>query len=219
MSHFLLSSDPAESAAWHADHHAGKMALEGAQLLSAAHPAGAAPYRLTHANHPCAVWTRASAANYRQLVERCRALLAETSRRGKGHSPSVSAAIEWLAANEPRLPDVGPTPFTLAMPILYQGPDPFAAYRSYYLADKQGVLAQVQDQERRQAAMGPGPLDRARPAAVVVLGADPDLPDTSPDGQAESVGPRPSRRAMRDSLAVRCRPAAASRLIARSSRP
>jgi len=66
-----------------------KMCLESAQLLSTAmHVMGApgAPYQATHINHPCSVWTRASAANYLWLINHFTALCKEyTYRYGKVH--------------------------------------------------------------------------------------------------------------------------------------
>ena len=138
MNLFLLSPDHTECASWHADFHS-KMILESAQLLCSAHPPGAAPYRPTHAGHPCTTWTQRSLGNYRYLVRHARALVRDFAIRstsGVGHASG--AVVEWCAANEPRLPIGGVTGFALAMPEQYRGADAFAAYRRYYLHDKQG---------------------------------------------------------------------------------
>lgn len=139
MNHFFLSADGPESATWHADFHVGKMAMEGAQVLSAAHPPGAAPYLRTHTNHPCAVWARASKANYSTLAGRCLDLVAEAKYRGRGYSSSVESALIWLSASVPSgVPDAGPTPPHQGVPRTHAGSDVVRAYQAYYLADKQG---------------------------------------------------------------------------------
>ena len=68
MNIFALDRDPRKAARGLQDLHVGKMLIEACQLLCSAHPLDAAPYRRTHFNHPCAVWTRASLSNYRWLA-------------------------------------------------------------------------------------------------------------------------------------------------------
>jgi hypothetical protein len=65
------------------------MALESAQMLSTAINlrGGRGPYRTTHANHPCSIWTRTSTANYLWLLQHFQALCSEYTRRfGKIHA-------------------------------------------------------------------------------------------------------------------------------------
>lgn len=70
MNIFATSKDPKIAAFDHCDKHATKMLLETAQLLCTAHhlegEASDIPniYRVTHKNHPSAVWVRSSRANY-----------------------------------------------------------------------------------------------------------------------------------------------------------
>lgn len=89
MNIFVTSDDPVECAQNLDDKRLVKMVLETAQLLSTAmHVMGRtdAPYKKTHANHPCSIWTRASKGNYRWLENHFNALCNEYSLRyGKMH--------------------------------------------------------------------------------------------------------------------------------------
>lgn len=70
MNIFVFDREPAICAQHHSDSHVVKMILETAQLLSSAHwmTGGTAPYKLTHKNHPCSVWTRECIENYNWLL-------------------------------------------------------------------------------------------------------------------------------------------------------
>lgn len=145
MNIFLLSLNPREAAEAHCDKHVVKMILETAQLLYCAHwvidPTKLLPtaYRKTHPNHPCAIWVRESLENYRWLCVFGLHLCCEyTFRYGKHHK--TDDHIWWLFENMPAIPDIGPTPFRLAMPDEYKCPDPVASYRAYYLGAKQRML-------------------------------------------------------------------------------
>lgn len=145
MNVFVLDLDPAQAAEYHADKHVVKMILETAQLLSAAHhvldgeEAIGGIYKKTHANHPCAVWARASSSNYRWLLELGYALLGEYSRRYQGREHKTGAVLDLLRALPRRLPQGHLTPFAQAMPSQYQHPDPVMAYRAYYQAEKRSI--------------------------------------------------------------------------------
>lgn len=171
MNIFILDADVAASARYHQDAHIGKMPLEGCQLLSTCHPADVAPYRHTHVNHPCALWVRSGVGNYHELVRRTGALLNESAYRGHGFSENVARALHVLrdlygpvritgnvdpdcvkvqvqVGNQwRRLPVVSGdsqlSPFAQAMPEQYRGPDAVAAYRAYYVAEKQGHWRKV----------------------------------------------------------------------------
>lgn len=135
MNIFVLDRDPQKAARAVQDLHVGKMLLEACQLLCSAHPAGEAPYRRTHYNHPCAIWTRASLGNYRWLTAHAQALASEYQHRfGKEHASAVVA--RWCQEHEPELPDAGLLPFAQAMPEEHRRPDPVRAYRSYYSTEK-----------------------------------------------------------------------------------
>ncbi|MFU8806166.1 MAG: pyrimidine dimer DNA glycosylase/endonuclease V, partial [Bradymonadaceae bacterium] len=105
MNIFIFDEDPQECARHHGDRHVVKMVLETAQILcTVQHVSGqAAPYKKTHAAHPCVRWVLESLANYRWLVELGLALAVEyTHRYGRRHKSHD--VIEWCAAHEPALP-------------------------------------------------------------------------------------------------------------------
>ena len=138
---FALDHDPRQAARWHCDAHVVKMVLESAQLLCTAHhvTGSTAPYRAAFVNHPCAVWTRASRANYLWLAELGVELCHEyTARYGKTHASE--AMLRGLADDVPALPDRMMTPFAQAMPDVHKGPEPIAAYRRYYQTKHGGRL-------------------------------------------------------------------------------
>ena len=146
MNIFFLSFDPRRAAEHHCDKHVVKMILETAQLLYTAHwklsPRDLLPhnaYRMTHYNHPCAIWTRTSLSNYKWLCELGLALCAEyTFRYGKIHK--TQDHLLWLARCLPDVPDWGITILPQAMPIEYKHPNPVEAYRNYYVGAKRRFL-------------------------------------------------------------------------------
>lgn len=140
MNIFYLSRDVKEAARYHVDKHVVKMPIEYAQLLSCAMISVGleAPYKETHKNHPCAIWTRSSLAHYQYVWQLADEVGHEYTRRyGKIHK---STAI--LRNNIPYiidLPDVGfsdPPNCTTLKHIT----DIVEAYRLYYLTDKQHIL-------------------------------------------------------------------------------
>lgn len=142
MNIFVLDQDPSKAAAAQCDKHVIKMVLETAQLLCAAYEPGKAPYRRTHYNHPCAVWTRASHDNFQWLVEHGNALADEYFfRYGKKHKSHE--IITWCDVNKDGLSftESGLTPFAQAMPEEYKNPDPVVAYRTYYQKAKARIAS------------------------------------------------------------------------------
>lgn len=131
---FVLDKDPKLAASYQCNKHVVKMIIESAQLLCTAH--NVAPYKKTHYNHPCAIWTRQSLQNYCWLVEHALELCNQyTVRYGKIHK--TQAVIEWCEKNKPNLPNIGLTSFVLAIKnTQYHDPDPVKAYRNYYVAEK-----------------------------------------------------------------------------------
>ena len=66
MNIFYLDKDIFKCAEYHCDKHVVKMCTEYAQLLGNIniYPGNTyAPYKLTHKNHPCAVWVRTNIMN------------------------------------------------------------------------------------------------------------------------------------------------------------
>lgn len=142
MNIFILDQDLQKNAEYHVDKHVVKMILEQTQLLSSVYyftnePA-AAPYRLTHKNHPCAKWVRESLSNWKWLKNFTIVLANEyTYRYGKYHKSGELAKD----LPDPELIDIGITPFPQAMPVQYQDEDPVKAYRSYYLGEKSHLFS------------------------------------------------------------------------------
>lgn len=136
MNIFALDSDPKYAAIYHNDRHVVKMTLESLQLLCSAHimSGDEAPYRLTHKNHPCSIWTRESTENYDWLSCLFEYLLEEyTFRYQKIHA--CSRYLEF-SKRIPKLNRKKMTPFVLAMPDEYKTNDPISSYRKYYYLGK-----------------------------------------------------------------------------------
>ena len=128
------------------------MILETAQLLCGAHHVShqvptkyppstdqvteQVPYKLSHKNHPCAIWTRESLSNYLYLCDLGLELCKEyTYRYGKRHKSQE--VIEWCLQNRPNIHDVDFTNPPLAMGDEYKiGDDVIESYRNYYKGAK-----------------------------------------------------------------------------------
>lgn len=136
----------------HCDQHVLKMPLETAQLLSTAlhetdaakweelHARGLA-YKPTHANHPCALWTRECINNYLWLAALGLELCAEYRYRfgeEKGRVHKSGAVIRALITGAPLLPRRKCiTPFAIVVPegCAVAG-DPVSSYRRCYCEHK-----------------------------------------------------------------------------------
>jgi hypothetical protein len=150
MNIFFLDFDVKKCAEYHCDKHVVKMILETAQLLCGVHhvtdqerPSNRlsndqVPYKLSHKNHPCAIWARTSLSNYLYLCELGLALGEEyTHRYGKTHK-SVEV-IKWCLDNKPNIHDVDFTTPPLAMGDEFKiGNDVIESYRNYYKGAKSG---------------------------------------------------------------------------------
>lgn len=148
MNIFFLHLDPRICAQQHCSKHVIKMILESIQLLSSAHHLHPnkngykPPYKLTHKNHPSAIWVRESLANYLWLCNLVQELSIEyTYRYGKIHKCDREGYINDLLSNYPDIPDIQFTSPRLAMPNEYKSNDPVKSYRLYYLEDKQRMLS------------------------------------------------------------------------------
>ncbi len=163
MNIFVLSDLPSEAAEHHCNKHVVKMILESAQMLCTAHwfshlhtrkkrmsdfkrvrdaqewlrkvvpPTDQPPWKMTHINHPCSVWTRESTANYEWHSQLGLALCDEYTRRyGKVHK-STGVHL-WLSKNVPTLPSSAKTDHPQCVPDDCKAPphDPVTAYRQYY---------------------------------------------------------------------------------------
>jgi hypothetical protein len=135
---FAVDRDPVRAARALCDRHVVKMTLETAQILCTAARTRfgqEAPYRPTHARHPCVEWAAARRANWDWLVRHGLALADEYRRRYGRLHPS-RAVIAALARGGPPPSPGRRQRFPQAMPERYRGPDPVAAYRRYYVGEK-----------------------------------------------------------------------------------
>lgn len=142
MNIFILDNDPRLAAVMMCDKHINKMILESAQIICSTlnNAAGeqVTPYRTTHLNHPCTVWTRASQDNLYWLTEHAKALNKQYRIRYKKRINHKSwEVIKGVIKNNKALircsiPNCGPTPYAQAMPDKYRNTDAVQAYRAYY---------------------------------------------------------------------------------------
>ena len=137
MNIFVLDLNPVKAAQYHNDRHCVKMILETTQLLSTALPyfekERSGPYKATHLNHPCSVWTRTCKGNYQWLWSLGIALCKEyTHRYGKTHK--CESYLEDLRLAKPIPKRM--TPFAQAMPEHYRNTNVIKAYRAYYRGEK-----------------------------------------------------------------------------------
>jgi len=144
MNIFVLSKNTKKCAMYHADKHVIKMILESALLLCSAHIIldnvivieDTELYKLTHKNHPCAIWTRTSSSNYEWLYDLFYELCEEyTHRYGKIHlcEKKLKEVLAFIPKNIPKGPI---TDFALAMPVECKLDDPVESYRNYYQTNK-----------------------------------------------------------------------------------
>jgi hypothetical protein len=140
MNIFFLDKTPTKLAMYHNDKHVVKMILETAQLLCSVHwlNGNEAPYKLTHKNHPCAVWARENIANYNLLCKIGLALCKEyTHRYDKIHK--TYEVILWCIINQPILQYSKKTTVPpLVMPNEYKVDSVVESYRNYYRSTKVG---------------------------------------------------------------------------------
>jgi len=140
MNIFFLDWDVKKCSQYHCDKHVVKMILETAQLLCSAHHitnqvTDQIPYKLSHKNHPCAIWVRESLSNYLYLCELGLELSKEyTYRYGKRHKSQD--VIEWCLTNRVNIPDKGFTEPPKAMPDEFKVKDVVQSYRNYYMGPK-----------------------------------------------------------------------------------
>ena len=142
MNIFVLDENPQIAAQMHNDKHVVKMILETAQLLCGVHHVSNSgnieevPYKLSHKNHPCAIWARECIENYIWLCDLGLSLCEEyTYRYNKRHKSQD--VIEWCIVNLPKLREnLVTTPFPLAMPDECKTKTAVESYRLYYLMHK-----------------------------------------------------------------------------------
>lgn len=116
------------------------MITEYAQLLSSAVRLSGinAGYKLTHVNHPSAVWTRESLDNWLWLRNLAEALNYEYMYR-YDHVDNHKAYDVICSLPHPNIERTGITSFRLAMPDDVKLEDPIESYRNYYNVHKQHI--------------------------------------------------------------------------------
>jgi hypothetical protein len=139
MNIFFLDRNIEECVKSHCDKHVVKMILEYAQLLSSVHRVTnpeyeGTHYKLTHKNHPDAIWARSSIENYAYLISLATLLGEEYTYRYRKVHKSIGI-IGQLPI--PELPDL---PFTEPPKCVHDDfkgiDDTVEAYRAYYIRDK-----------------------------------------------------------------------------------
>jgi len=140
MNIFYLDRDPYVAARFHCDKHVVKMVLETAQLLSTAHhewgTATDAMYKVTHKNHPSAVWVRENKKQYDWTYELLRWLSFEYSNRYKKvHKTWAKLQTELLFAPA-GMPDGEFKDPPLCMPDYCKLDDAVLSYRKLYNLEK-----------------------------------------------------------------------------------
>ena len=144
MNIFILDYNIEKCAQYHCDKHVVKMILESAQLLSSAVRMSGidAGYKLTHKNHPCAIWTRESLSNFIWLHNLFTALHSEWKYRYNHSESKKHKSFDIVySLPYPNIEDKGLTPFALAMPDKYKDKDAVTAYRNYYKGEKQHIFS------------------------------------------------------------------------------
>ena len=143
MNIFFLSLNPRRCAAQHCDKHVVKMIIEYAQLLSTAHhvidgdAARSDIYRVTHKNHPSAVWVRQSAEHYGYVKDLLVELCSEYTRRyGKVHKTERTVLPALLLPPKNMPMNGGWSNPPQCMPDEYKAATTVQAYRTYYRSTK-----------------------------------------------------------------------------------
>lgn len=130
MNIFYLSHNPEECAQWHINRHM-KLAVEAGQMLSTTlwELGIEGPYKPTHSNHPCRLWTK-KRDNFIYTLELGLAICKEyTYRYDKIHASQ--SKLELIGKHVSQIPPGSSVP-ALAMPEEFRGPDPIESYRAYY---------------------------------------------------------------------------------------
>lgn len=138
MNIFWLDVNPYKNVEYYLDKHVVKMITEYAQLLSSACRLSGVDtgYKLSHQNHPCAIWCRTSMTNWLALRKMAELLHKEyqfryyTNRIHKAYLTIYNMKL-------PNIPDIGFTQPPQCMPEQYKCNDLILAYRNYYIGEKE----------------------------------------------------------------------------------
>ena len=142
MNIFFLHRAAPIAAQMHADIHVVKMILECAQLLATAHHHYDSPvtYKPTHANHPCAVWTRSSRLHYQFVQDLASALCREYRLRFQKTHKSEELILGELRRPPAALTTSKWTEPPLAMPDEFKSDDLVESYQRYYASKNDKML-------------------------------------------------------------------------------
>lgn len=144
MNIFVLDTNPHTAAEFQCDKHVVKMVLETAQILSTVHHMYGTDderlYKPTHQHHPCTVWTAQSGKNYDWLYSHFVGLAYEYRHRYYKNHKTWLNLMPVLMHKPDSIPEIGYTPFALAMPDEYKCDDPVESYRAYYRGAKADML-------------------------------------------------------------------------------
>jgi hypothetical protein len=143
MNIFVLDLDVKKCAKYHVNRHCTKMIVEYAQLLCGVHHVVESgyeiPYKLSHKNHPSAIWARECIENYIWLCDLGLELCKEYTYRYEKRHKSQDV-IEWCLTHKPKLQYMDDlTPFVLAMPDECKVGDAVDSYREYYRTEKRKI--------------------------------------------------------------------------------
>lgn len=143
MNLFYLAQDPEESVRYLCDKHVVKMTLETAQLLCGVYHMSNqsgpyVPYKLTHKNHPVAVWSRDTKGNFDYLSEYFRCISNEYLFRYNKEHLSFTKCAHLCYSGNLSIPKGSFTVPPKCMPDEYKvslgnsGVDTVESYRAYY---------------------------------------------------------------------------------------
>lgn len=166
MNIFIVENDPVLCARSLCDKHVISQTKESAQMLSTAHRISSGIqkkvyvpdkgklmtrwiipdetneilYQVSHASHPCSIWTRKSSENYDWHYAHFVALASEYTYRFGGKIHQSFSRLGEVLKNPPKsLPKSGLTPFALAINSDIISPDisdPIGSYRRFYLTKR-----------------------------------------------------------------------------------
>jgi hypothetical protein len=139
MNIFIVNENPIFAARDLCNAHVCKMIVESAQLLCTAmfvrEIDAIIPYRPTHKNHPCAIWTAATLANANWVLQHGLELGHEYTRRyNKRHK--THDVLEKISHHFSHVSWHDHQPFVKAMPQKYNNQPTIEAYRQYYIDEK-----------------------------------------------------------------------------------
>ena len=137
MNIFILDHDPTNCVIQYPDQHVVKMITESAQMLSTNLRLNdiEVGYRITHPNHPCTKWARASFSNMLWLSELVEVMHREWQYR-YGHTHNHRAFDVYRELPMLDIPDHGLTPFVQCVEDYCKCDDPIEAYRRFYIYEK-----------------------------------------------------------------------------------